>query len=98
MNNDSDRDGNSSGDLVVEPAAPMGDRAVTNPGRNETRCEHMGSIPATHTSETGGDTGPSHLRTRVLVREGSCDLKERSEKIRSTEDRRSPDERAIMVE
>ncbi|KAK0592866.1 hypothetical protein LWI29_026867 [Acer saccharum] len=29
MNNDSDRDGNSSGDLVVEPAAPMGDRAVT---------------------------------------------------------------------
>ncbi|KAK0582346.1 hypothetical protein LWI29_024479 [Acer saccharum] len=29
MNNDSDRDGNSSGDLVVEPTAPMGDRAVT---------------------------------------------------------------------
>ncbi|KAK0584960.1 hypothetical protein LWI29_021411 [Acer saccharum] len=29
MNNDSDRDGNSSGDLVVEPAAPTGDRAVT---------------------------------------------------------------------
>ncbi|KAK0584637.1 hypothetical protein LWI29_016457 [Acer saccharum] len=29
MNNDSDRDGNSSGDLVIEPAAPTGDRAVT---------------------------------------------------------------------
>ncbi|KAK0588493.1 hypothetical protein LWI29_001623 [Acer saccharum] len=29
MNNDSDRDGNSSGDLVVEPTAPTGDRAVT---------------------------------------------------------------------
>ncbi|KAK0579704.1 hypothetical protein LWI29_030124 [Acer saccharum] len=30
MNNDSDRDGNSSGDLVVEPTAPTGDRAVTH--------------------------------------------------------------------
>ena len=29
MNNDSDRDGNSNGDLVVEPTAPTGDRAVT---------------------------------------------------------------------
>ncbi|KAK0594730.1 hypothetical protein LWI29_017950 [Acer saccharum] len=29
MNNDSDRDGNSSGDLVVEPTAPTEDRAVT---------------------------------------------------------------------
>ena len=28
MNNDSDRDGNSSGDLIVEPTAPIGDRAV----------------------------------------------------------------------
>ncbi|KAK0577392.1 hypothetical protein LWI29_032432 [Acer saccharum] len=29
MNNDSDRDGNSSGDLIVEPTAPTGDRTVT---------------------------------------------------------------------
>ncbi|KAK1551617.1 hypothetical protein Q3G72_001401 [Acer saccharum] len=29
INNDSDRDGNSSGDLVVEPTAPTGDKAVT---------------------------------------------------------------------
>ena len=29
MNNDSDKDGNSSGDLIVEPTAPTGDRAVT---------------------------------------------------------------------
>ena len=28
MNNDSDTDGNSSGDLIVEPTAPTGDRAV----------------------------------------------------------------------
>ncbi|KAK0586132.1 hypothetical protein LWI29_001563 [Acer saccharum] len=124
MNNDSDRDGNSSGDLVVEPAAPMGDRdfrflglgvsspyELTTPGthppgrlRSEVhitvpdnqarqsteetpqdhiedfegrkqrkgkgvmneesreeriRCEHIGSIPATHTSETAET--PVHL-------------------------------------
>ena len=28
MNNNSDKDGNSSGDLIIEPTAPTGDRAV----------------------------------------------------------------------
>ena len=51
---------------------------MKNPGRNETRCDHMGSIPATHINETGGDTGPSHLKIRVLVHEGSYDPKEQS--------------------
>ena len=53
---------------------------MKNPGRNETRCEHMGSIPATHINETGGDTVPSHLKIRVLVHEGNSGPKERSEK------------------
>ena len=29
MNNDSDKDGNSSGDLIVEPTVPTGDKVVT---------------------------------------------------------------------
>ncbi|KAK0585952.1 hypothetical protein LWI29_036856 [Acer saccharum] len=68
---------------------------MKNPGRNETRCEHMGSIPATHINGTGGDTVPSHLKIRVLVHEGSYDPKRRAKRRRSksTEDRRSPDER-----
>ena len=48
MNNDSDRDGNSSGDLIVEPTVPTGDRAVaigeqsaTTPG---TRAADLGVL------------------------------------------------------
>ena len=48
---------------------------MKNPGRNETRCEHMGSIPVTHINGTDGDTFPSHLKTRVLVHEGNYDPK-----------------------
>ena len=72
---------------------------MKNPGRNETRCEHMGSIPATHISETGGDIGPSHLRTRVLAHEGSYDLKERSEgDLRALKIEEAQMREAIMVE
>ena len=49
---------------------------MKNLGRNETRCEHMGSIPATHINGTGGDTVPSHLKIRVLVHEGNYDPRE----------------------
>ena len=52
---------------------------MKNPGRNETRCEHMGSIPATHINRTDGDTVPSYLKIRVLVHEGNYDPKKRSE-------------------
>ena len=72
---------------------------MKNPGRNETRCEHMGSIPATHINGTGGDTVPSHLKIRVLVHEGNYDPKERSEedpRAQKIEEARMRE--AIMVE
>ena len=49
---------------------------MKNPGRSETRREHMGSIPVTHINGIGGDTIPSHLKIRVLVHEGNYDPKE----------------------
>ena len=49
---------------------------MKNLGRNETRYEHMGSIPVTHTKGTGGDTVLSRLKIRVLVHEGNYDPKE----------------------
>ena len=52
---------------------------MKNPGRSETRREHMGLIPVTHINGTGGDTVPSHLKIRVLVHEGNYDPKEQSE-------------------
>ena len=66
---------------------------MKNPGRNETRREHMGSILATHINGTGGDTIPSHLKIRVLVHEGNYDPKERSEedpRAQRSEGARSP--------
>ena len=69
------------------------------PGRSETRCEHMGSIPVTHISGTGGDIVPSHLKIRVLVHEGNSGPKERSEedpRAQKIEEARMRE--AIMVE
>ncbi|KAK0592398.1 hypothetical protein LWI29_018447 [Acer saccharum] len=46
MNNDSDKDGNSSGDLTVEPTAPTGDRAVTI-------WEQSAATPGTRAADPG---------------------------------------------
>ena len=46
MNNDSDKDGNSSGDLIVEPTAPTGDRAVTI-------CEQSAATPGIRAADPG---------------------------------------------
>ncbi|KAK0583383.1 hypothetical protein LWI29_036350 [Acer saccharum] len=73
MNNDSDRDGNSSGDLVVEPAAPTGDRAVTvgeqsaaTPG---TRAADPGILQHFQAAllTTPGTHPPGRLRSEVHI-------------------------------
>ena len=67
---------------------------MKNLWRSETRCEHMGSIPMTHTKGTGGNTVLSRLKTRVLVQEGNYDPKEHG----GEDPRAQKIERARMIE
>ncbi|KAK0575692.1 hypothetical protein LWI29_005288 [Acer saccharum] len=60
MNNDSDRDGNSNGDLIVEPTAPTGDRAVA-----------IGEQSATTPGTRAVDPGVlQHFQTALLTTPG----------------------------
>ncbi|KAK0582824.1 hypothetical protein LWI29_029953 [Acer saccharum] len=64
MNNDSDRDGNSSGDLIVEPTAPTGDKTVVI-------WEQSAATPGTRAADpeltTPGIHPPGRLRSEVHI-------------------------------